>query len=56
MSWNRVIYVTFVIIVAGVSALFGAFAGGLAVYRALSANQAAVSVTPTQVVSVETAG
>ncbi|MGE5642970.1 MAG: S1C family serine protease [Byssovorax cruenta] len=35
MSWRRVFYAVFVIVVAGVSALTGAFAGGTAVYRAV---------------------
>jgi serine protease Do len=35
MSWKRVLYVFFVIAVAGVAALSGAVAGGLAVYRAI---------------------
>lgn len=35
MSWKRVFYAVFVIVVAGVSALVGAFAGGTAVYRAV---------------------
>ena len=39
MSWKRVIYVFIVISVAGISALGGAIAGGLAVYRALRSAQ-----------------
>ncbi|MGE5463030.1 MAG: S1C family serine protease [Syntrophothermus sp.] len=35
MSWRRVFYAFFVVVVAGVSALAGAFAGGTAVYRAV---------------------
>jgi len=35
MSWRRVFYGLFVVIVAGVAALTGAFAGGAAVYRAV---------------------
>src|SRR5215212_6016587 len=35
MSWRRVFYGFFVVIVAGVAALTGAFAGGAAVYRAV---------------------
>ena len=35
MSWKRVIYVFIVISVAGISALGGAIAGGIAVYRAM---------------------
>jgi serine protease Do len=37
MSWNRVLYAFLVIVVAGVSALTGAVAGGYAVYSALQA-------------------
>jgi len=36
MSWRRVLYVLFVVVVAGISALSGVLAGGLAVYRAMS--------------------
>jgi 2-alkenal reductase len=36
MSWKRVVYVLFVVVVAGLSALSGAVAGGMAVYSALS--------------------
>src|SRR5215211_962896 len=35
MSWRRVFYGFFVVLVAGVAALTGAFAGGAAVYRAV---------------------
>src|SRR5512139_2008781 len=35
MSWRRIFYAFFVIVVAGVSALAGAFAGGTAVYKAV---------------------
>jgi S1-C subfamily serine protease len=35
MSWRRVFYALFVVIVAGASALAGAFAGGVAVFRAV---------------------
>lgn len=34
MSWKRIIYTLFVVLVAGVAALSGAAAGGFAVYRA----------------------
>ena len=34
MSWKRLLYVLFVILVAGISALSGAIAGGVAVYSA----------------------
>jgi 2-alkenal reductase len=46
MSWKRVLYVTFVVIVAGISGLSGAFAGGLAVYRALSTQTTSVAAPP----------
>jgi len=36
MSWKRIVYILFVLIVAGVSALAGALAGGVAVYRAVN--------------------
>ena len=39
MSWKRVIYVFIVISVAGISALGGAIAGGIAVYRAMQTGQ-----------------
>jgi serine protease Do len=43
MSWKRVLYVLFVVCIAGCSALAGAVAGGLAVYRATSKSQPQVS-------------
>lgn len=43
MSWKRVIYTLFVIVVAGVSAVAGAAAGGVAVYRAAKLNQSQVT-------------
>ncbi len=39
MSWKRVLYALLVMVVAGVSALGGALAGGLAVYRVTAQNQ-----------------
>ncbi len=39
MSWKRILFVLFIVLVAGASALTGALAGGLAVYRAMQANQ-----------------
>src|SRR5512133_193885 len=39
MSWRRIFYAVFVIIVAGASALAGAFAGGVAVFRAVQNRQ-----------------
>ncbi len=49
MSWRRVIYVAFVAMVAICSAMVGALAGGLGVYRAVlsSPTQAAVSPAAT---------
>ena len=35
MSWRRVLYAVFIVVVAGVSALTGAIAGGTAVFRAV---------------------
>lgn len=47
MSWKRVLYAFFIVVVAGISALGGAIAGGIAVYSALSTNSSqAVSSTP----------
>jgi serine protease Do len=49
MSWKRVIYVLFVIVIAGISALSGVFAGALAVYRVvgrLSTPAAVIQPTP----------
>jgi len=53
MSWKRVIFAVFVVAVAGVSALGGAIAGGVAVYRALA--PAAISAPTAAPVLVETA-
>jgi len=44
MSWKRVLYVLFVVCIAGCAALTGAIAGGLAVYRATSKSQAQISL------------
>lgn len=43
MEWKRVLYVLFVVLVAGASALAGVVAGGVAVYRAVSDGQAPLS-------------
>jgi S1-C subfamily serine protease len=43
MSWKRVIYTLFVVVVAGISAVAGATAGGLAVYRVAILDQAKAS-------------
>jgi serine protease Do len=48
MSWKRVFYVALVVVVAGFSGLGGAIAGGLAVYRVLSTNPSAVTLTSDQ--------
>jgi len=54
LSWKRVLYAAFVILVAGVSALSGAFAGGWAVYAALRGqSQALATITPTPTVSMQ---
>ena len=39
MSWKRIFYAFFVILAAGASAVAGAFAGGVAVYRAVQNRQ-----------------
>jgi 2-alkenal reductase len=54
MPWKRVVYVLFVICVAGISALGGAIAGGFAVYRALQPNLEAGSAPSNR--AVATAG
>lgn len=52
MSWKRVIYVLFVVLVAGVSALSGVVAGAWAVYSTLQGKPpAAIATTPSPVVS-----
>lgn len=48
MSWKRIFYAFFVILVAGASAVVGAFAGGVAVYRAVQNRQS----LPTQIQQV----
>lgn len=55
MSWKRFLYVAIVIVVAGISALSGALAGGIAVYSALSKNNSnnTVSLASTPVASNE---
>jgi 2-alkenal reductase len=39
MSWKKTIYILLVVVIAGVSALTGAIAGGAAVYKAISDKQ-----------------
>jgi 2-alkenal reductase len=47
MSWKRVLYAFFIVVVAGISALSGAIAGGIAVYSAIRANTSQpVTVAP----------
>ena len=41
MSWKRIIYLLLVMVIAGVSALTGAVAGGAVVYTTVSKKQAA---------------
>lgn len=50
MSWKRVLYVFFVIVVAGFAALAGAVAGGIGVYQAIRQNQPANLHTTAQTV------
>ncbi len=45
MSWKRVLYTFFVVVVAGVAALAGALAGGTAVYQAVGHSTAAITST-----------
>jgi serine protease Do len=59
MSWKRILYVLFVVIVAGLSALGGAVAGGVAVFTALQKNPStpvaqitAMPSTPEKVVQI----
>jgi serine protease Do len=56
MSWKRILYVAIVILVAGISALTGALAGGVAVYSAVVKNKPAsesLTLLPTPAVSNE---
>lgn len=59
MSWKRILYVLFVVIVAGIAALSGAVAGGVAVFTALQKNPStpvaqatAIPTTPEKVVQI----
>jgi serine protease Do len=45
VSWKRVLYVLFIVCIAGCAALTGAIAGGLAVYRAMNQGQPQASIT-----------
>jgi serine protease Do len=48
MSWKRVLYALFVVVVAGASALAGVVAGGIAVYQAVRQGQSAGMATSLQ--------
>ncbi len=48
MSWKKLLTFILAIIILGGSALFGAMAGGVIVYRLMSQNEATNVVTPTQ--------
>lgn len=64
MLWKRIFYAFFVVVVAGVSALMGAFAGGAAVYRAVQSRSSlptsiqqvipASNTTPNQTITLDT--
>jgi 2-alkenal reductase len=64
MSWKRIFYAIFVVLVAGTSAVAGAFAGGVAVYRAVQNRQSlpasiqqvipASNTNPTQTFTLDT--
>ncbi len=48
MSWNKVLYAFVIVVVAGISALSGAIAGGIAVYSALQSHTPQpITVIPT---------
>ena len=49
MSWRRVFYALFVVIVAGAAAITGAFAGGVAVYQAVQ-NRSSLPTSIQQIV------
>jgi len=51
MSWKRIVYSLFVVVVAAVAALSGTAAGGFAVYRALQQKQLPGSVAPLAAIS-----
>lgn len=56
MSWKRFLYVFFLVLVAGVSALTGAVAGGVAVFQATRQNQPTSLAEPAPVVAAVPAG
>ena len=51
MSWKRVLYVLFVLLVAGISSLAGAVAGGVAVYQALRQGQSVIPTLPSPTIA-----
>ena len=55
MTWKRILYISFVMIIAGVSALSGVAAGGFMMYRALQKNLAGQLDSSSQTVEVLTA-
>jgi 2-alkenal reductase len=56
MSWKRLLYVLLIVFVAGISALAGAVAGGVAVYQVARQNQATSLAEPAPVVAAVPAG
>jgi len=60
MSWKRIFYVLFIVLVAGISALSGALAGGIAVYSVMkqagNSNQQMAASMPTAVPQTVQAG
>ncbi|MGA2488977.1 MAG: trypsin-like peptidase domain-containing protein [Anaerolineales bacterium] len=55
MTKNRILYLALVILLAGVAALSGAAAGGVAVYQVMSQNKPAAVVSTSPVVESQTA-
>lgn len=56
MSWKRFLYVAIIVVVAGISALTGAIAGGVAIYAALvrdNSGDAGVTLLPTPMAANE---
>jgi len=51
MSWKRIIYSLFVVMVAVAAALAGAIAGGIAVYRGMKSNQSTDPLASVQTIS-----
>ena len=50
MSWKRIFYILFVVVVAGISALAGVIAGGFAVYQAVRSNLPEMTLSTQQAV------